>query len=694
VSADSGTIPSLTLVQLNHFVTELFKVVPRRLLPTRQNRPGRPQTTGERLTMLSMVHGSWKRAAAIVLGEAVEGCRNDIAWSVIASAAGRGIPEDIVWELFERHFCGWDGVSESQIASMMERTRPVRQSSPMIFVAPASTGASMPSEDEPDATSGPGADNVIPFKRVFDAPKSNGRERDDDELVRTANKKIAEWKTTSGSPGLTQVQELFYASICAGASAMARDKIVAAVVAAFGEQLGGKRALGATWNEIGRQFKADCAHAAREKRDDTAQAALTPNEKQALRDALWPKVRELAQAPDLMDRVVQQVQARGVVNERELIVLIYIAATSRVLDHPLNVLAKGASSSGKSFTTTNTLELIGPDVVNHLTSSSALSLVYDDRPLAHTILFINEANQLQADENSTFAMLVRSLVSEGRIVHQTTVEDGDSPTGRRVERIVREGPISLILTTTGELHAENETRMLSFQINESHDQTRAVIANLASRATGTAAHRDNLSIWHELQQWVALGPDDAVVPFAPQITAGIPPLMVRFRRDVSSLFSFIKASAILHQAQRQVDAQGRVVASVADYALAYSIFTTVMAQSSGRSVPDNVREVVKLVAERASSLPTKPTKGKFQRTATVGPGSEVVISNEQIGTATGIGKSAAYRAICTALDLGFLANNETRPGKPFRLTLKQGLDEAGPPVLPDPKTIAQECGAA
>ena len=353
----------------------------------------------------------------------------------------------------------------------------------------------------------------------------------------------------------------------------------------------------------------------------------------------------------------------------------------------------GASSSGKSFTTTNTLELIGPDFVNHLTSSSALSLVYDDRPLAHTILFINEANQLQSDENSTFAMLVRSLISEGRIVHQTTVEDPGSPTGRRVERIVREGPISLILTTTGELHAENETRMLSFQISESHDQTRAVIANLALRATGTAAVRDDLSVWHEFQQWIALGPRDAVVPFAPQITSGIPPLMVRFRRDVGSLFSFIKASAILHQAQRQVDDQGRVVALVADYALAYPIFTKVMAQSSGKS-PDNVREVVKLVAELAGSAASRPSKGKFQRTAPAGPGSEIVISSQQIGTATGIGKSAAYRAVIAALDLGFLTNNETRPGKPFRLTLKQGVDDAGPPLLPDPNTIAQESGAA
>ena len=86
-------------------------------------------------------------------------------------------------------------------------------------------------------------------------------------------------------------------------------------------------------------------------------------------------------------------------------------------------------------------------------------------------LFINEANQLQSDENSMFAMLVRTLISEGRIVHQTTVEDPDSPTGRRVERIVREGPITLIVTTTGELHAENETRMLSWHVGESHEQT-------------------------------------------------------------------------------------------------------------------------------------------------------------------------------------------------------------------------------
>ena len=373
----------------------------------------------------------------------------------------------------------------------------------------------------PRPSAHPRADSTIPVRthRI----QRLTRERDDDELVRTANDTIAKWQAASGIPSLTQVQELFHELICAGASPMARDKIVAAIIAAFGTELGGKRALGSTWTQIAKQFAAECAQAAREKRGGTKQAALTPAEKAKLRDALWPTVRDLAEAPDLMDRVVQQVQAMGVVNERELIVLTYIAATSRVLEHPVNLLVKGASSGGKSFTTTRTLELIGPDFVNHLTSSSALSLVYDDRPLAHTVLFINEANQLQADENSMFAMLVRTLISEGRIVHQTTVEDPDSPTGRRVERIVREGPIALVITTTGELHAENETRMLSWHIGESHEQTRAVMASLAARAAGAVAAPADLAVWHDLQRWIALGPNDAVIPFAQQIAAGSSP---------------------------------------------------------------------------------------------------------------------------------------------------------------------------
>jgi hypothetical protein len=548
------------------------------------------------------------------------------------------------------------------------------------------------------------ADNVISFELAKEELKAahtdDSAARDDDDIIDIANKRIAAWKI-AGTPSLKEVQELFNVSIRASASPMARDLIISAIVAAFGNELGSKRALLSTWTQITKDYAADCAQDAR---DHITEPELTPEEKAELRAALWPTVRELAEAPDLTDRVVRQVHDLGVVNEDELITLTYIGATSRILLNPVNIVTKGVSSGGKSFTILNTLKLIGPDFVNQLTSSSALSLVYDNRPLAHTVIFIFEANQLQtekqADKDSTFAMLVRTLISEGRIVHQTTVEDPNSPTGRRVERIVREGPIALITTTTGDLYSENETRMLAWPIHEDHDQTAAVMAGLADRAIGAVTASADFSTWHDLQRWIALGPNDAVIPFARQIAAAIPPLMVRFRRDVGSLFSFIKASALLHQAQRQKDDRGRIVATVADYALAYPIFSKVLAESSGKAVPDNVRDVVKLIAERAGATAAKPVAAakpagmRFQRVEVAGHAGEITISSKEIGTATGSDKWAAQRAIRAAIDLGLLVNNEIRQGKPYRLVLKRAVDEVGISLLPDPRTIVPEGGAA
>ena len=135
----------MTRAQLDHFTSELFKVVPRRLSPTRQGRPGAgaPQTISERLRMLTTLHNSWKRAAAIVLSEAGEGFYNETLWAVVTSAAGRGIPEDSVWELVEKHFNRDPKVSEAKVVSdftsMLERTRPVlRRPSTMTFT-PTST---------------------------------------------------------------------------------------------------------------------------------------------------------------------------------------------------------------------------------------------------------------------------------------------------------------------------------------------------------------------------------------------------------------------------------------------------------------------------------------------------------------------------------------------------------------------------
>ena len=139
-------------------------------------------------------------------------------------------------------------------------------------------------DDNPDGPNDPKADNVIPFERAQSLRRTHpsySSNHDDDELLKGANDKIAEWQANSNLPSLTQVQELFYGLISAGASAMARDKIVSAIIAAFGDQLGGKRALTSTWSELARQCAAERAQFARDKRANKTPAPLTLAEKRA-----------------------------------------------------------------------------------------------------------------------------------------------------------------------------------------------------------------------------------------------------------------------------------------------------------------------------------------------------------------------------------------------------------------------------
>jgi hypothetical protein len=519
----------------------------------------------------------------------------------------------------------------------------------------------------------------------------NGTDReglpDFDAMLAAATANLDAHIAAGTIPGQNEITTLMVELLSAGATPTVRDAFVTRVVRRFPDDFT-RQGLKATWREIADELKWTASDAARA----SAQAAnveMTPAERVAARDRIWPRATELAEAPDLMARIVAQVRSQGVVGENHLVKLIYIAGVSRLLDSPINPLVKGASSGGKSFVSQQTLRLFPPDSVLTLTTASPLSLVYDPAPLAHKIVCVYEATQLQADETSVFAMLLRSLVSEGKVIHQTTVEDKEAEYGRRTVTIVREGPISLLITTTGELHTENETRMLSIRVSETRSQTTAILTKLGERAAGTVETESDLSAFHDLQRWLALGPTDVVVPFAPQLVAQVPPHLVRFRRDIQQLLTFIKASALLHQAQRRLDPVGRVIATLDDYRLAYEVFVPILGQITGRTVPDGVRAVIELVAARISTAATAAAPGaagRFARPAggTAAGTGEVVISSYQVGRELGVDPKTARRYITAAIDGGYLTNRETRRGQPPILALKVLPPGSATDILPDP----------
>src|SRR5262249_20951641 len=97
--------------------------------------------------------------------------------------------------------------------------------------------------------------------------------------------------------------------------------------------------------------------------------------------------------------------------------------------------------------------------------------------------------------------------------------------------------------------------------------TGQVLALQALRAQGLLPAVDTQG-WQEAFEWLVLaGVHDAVVPYADHLAAHMPSEPLRIRRDFARLLEALRIFAVLHQRQRRRDADGRVTATLADYAM-------------------------------------------------------------------------------------------------------------------------------
>ncbi len=105
----------------------------------------------------------------------------------------------------------------------------------------------------------------------------------------------------------------------------------------------------------------------------------------------------LASSPDILADFVMALHARGVIGEDRFAKVVYIAMTSRVLNRPVSIVAKGPSSAGKSHVTQQVLEFFPPAAYYALSSMSEHALAYSTEPLAHRFLVLYEAAGLEGD---------------------------------------------------------------------------------------------------------------------------------------------------------------------------------------------------------------------------------------------------------------------------------------------------------
>lgn len=384
------------------------------------------------------------------------------------------------------------------------------------------------------------------------------------------------------------------------------------------------------------------------------------------REELWETCGGLASEERILDRFRELLPAMGLVGEDENALLIYLVATSRLLDNPVSAVVKGPSSGGKSWTVERVLEFFPDRAYHALSAMSERALVYSTEPLAHRMLVIYEAAGMTGEFAS---YLMRSLLSEGRVRYET-VESTSG--GLKPKLIEREGPTGLIVTTTQiHLHPENETRLLSLTVTDTPDQTRDVLLSLAEEDDVCDV---DLVPWLALQDWLAEGDNAVTIPFGKDLAKAIPPKAVRLRRDFRALLGLIRSHALLHQATRGRDERDRVIATIEDYAVVRDLVEEVFSAGIGATVKSETRETVQAVVA-------------------LRPDHDDGVPLPALAAALDLDRSVVSRRWRVARDGGYLVNLEDKRGRPARLVVGEPLPEEIK-ILPEPSDLDGCCTIA
>jgi hypothetical protein len=273
----------------------------------------------------------------------------------------------------------------------------------------------------------------------------------------------------------------------------------------------------------------------------------------------------------------------GVVGERENIGKTLIILDSRLIlmtgqPESLAGINIGHAGTGKSSSMKKTLLLYPGDQIIILTSATAKNFFNRGSDLRHKVLILEEAYELKFD--GEYAIVFRVLLSEGKASHCRTIRIGANFYS---ETVTVEGPVAFLSTTnTPKLEAQLADRLVKINPDTAEAQTRLIMQAQALKAAGVqpSLAEEEIKLWQDFHG--SLIPCQVVVPDAPKIYEHLSRgrYALPARRAFPRFLSAIKAITILYQYQRKRDAARRLIADIADYAMAYQLFSSTFLQDT------------------------------------------------------------------------------------------------------------------
>ncbi|MEN6405266.1 MAG: hypothetical protein ABFC77_02220 [Thermoguttaceae bacterium] len=324
--------------------------------------------------------------------------------------------------------------------------------------------------------------------------------------------------------------------------------------------------------------KPEAANSAAEKPDVADLLAKMP-------ETVRIDAQRMLESPQLMQRIVEDIGALGVAGEKELAATVYLLGTSRLLPTPLAAIVQGPSASGKSYTLKKVAGLFPPESVVFATQMTPQALFYmEPGGLVHRFVVTGERSRLENDDTAEATRALREMLSEGKLSKLLPIKKDGRPETVLVQQ---DGPIAYVETTTlTKIFNEDANRCILLNSDETPEQTRRILSTLAGvYAHGTAGDRQRIIDRHHALQRM-LQPFAVLVPYAERLADAIGSYRVEARRAYPQVVSMIQASALLHQRQRQIDADGRLLAAADDYQLARHLLGLPMARQLGGRISE------------------------------------------------------------------------------------------------------------
>jgi hypothetical protein len=296
------------------------------------------------------------------------------------------------------------------------------------------------------------------------------------------------------------------------------------------------------------------------------------------------------------------------------------------------------SGAGKSGLTEVIEKLCPPEDVVLLTRLTPQSLYYVERGFLDRKLVIVEERHgsIEADYS------IRVLQSRKKLIAAAPVKDPATGNMKTKVFTVEARAAFIEATTASSVNHENATRCFELAMDETAEQTRKIHARMSLLRTeaGLALRQEANAV--SRRHWNAqrlLETLPVVIPFADKLT--FPSSWLRTRRDYARFLNLIEVSAFLHQHQRE--RRGRaIVASTADYAVAYALAAEVLAETLS-DLKKPLREALECV--RGLSLK-----------------SDGSVSRREIREALAVPDSTVRRWLCDLVELEYLAQAETSRG--------------------------------